>query len=123
MPTEKSPGVAAALNLIFAGIGQFYAGAYLRGLFWLALDAYSAMLMFSGIHVSPGNVQVNWGYVGFSLLVTLVSMVDAAMAAVSYNKRNVVACPNCGAKSLRTAPTCLLCGRPLWTPPPVPGQT
>jgi TM2 domain-containing membrane protein YozV len=31
----KDPGVAAVLSLIVPGVGQFYNGDFLRGLFWL----------------------------------------------------------------------------------------
>ena len=31
----KSPGTAAVLSLVIPGIGQFYNGDFLRGLFWL----------------------------------------------------------------------------------------
>jgi TM2 domain-containing membrane protein YozV len=31
----KSPGVAAVLSVIIPGIGQFYNGDFLRGIFWL----------------------------------------------------------------------------------------
>jgi TM2 domain-containing membrane protein YozV len=31
------PGVAAVLSFLIPGIGQFYNGAFLRGLFWLVI--------------------------------------------------------------------------------------
>ncbi len=31
----KSPGTAAVLSLLIPGVGQFYNGDFLRGLFWL----------------------------------------------------------------------------------------
>ena len=31
----KNPGTAAVLSLIVPGIGQFYNGDFLRGIFWL----------------------------------------------------------------------------------------
>lgn len=31
----SKPGIAAVLSLIIPGVGQFYNGAFLRGLFWL----------------------------------------------------------------------------------------
>jgi TM2 domain-containing membrane protein YozV len=31
----KSPGLACVLSLIVPGVGQFYNGDFLRGLFWL----------------------------------------------------------------------------------------
>lgn len=34
---DCSPGVAAVLSLIIPGIGQFYNGTFLRGLFWLVV--------------------------------------------------------------------------------------
>jgi TM2 domain-containing membrane protein YozV len=33
--TVRNPGVAAVLSAIIPGIGQFYNGDFLRGLFWL----------------------------------------------------------------------------------------
>jgi TM2 domain-containing membrane protein YozV len=31
----KQPGTAAVLSLIIPGVGQFYNGDFLRGIFWL----------------------------------------------------------------------------------------
>jgi TM2 domain-containing membrane protein YozV len=31
----RNPGVAAVLSLVIPGVGQFYNGDFLRGLFWL----------------------------------------------------------------------------------------
>ena len=31
----SNPGIAAVLSLIVPGVGQFYNGAWLRGIFWL----------------------------------------------------------------------------------------
>jgi TM2 domain-containing membrane protein YozV len=31
----KNPGVAAVLSAVIPGLGQFYNGDFLRGLFWL----------------------------------------------------------------------------------------
>ena len=33
--TPRNPGVAAVLSLLIPGVGQFYNGDFLRGLFWL----------------------------------------------------------------------------------------
>jgi TM2 domain-containing membrane protein YozV len=35
MTPVKNPGVAAVLSLIIPGVGQFYNGDFLRGIFWL----------------------------------------------------------------------------------------
>ena len=32
---RRNPGTAAVLSLIIPGVGQFYNGDFLRGLFWL----------------------------------------------------------------------------------------
>lgn len=32
---QRSPGVASVLSLVVPGVGQFYNGDFLRGLFWL----------------------------------------------------------------------------------------
>ena len=35
MADVRSPGVAAVLSALIPGIGQFYNGDFLRGIFWL----------------------------------------------------------------------------------------
>ena len=35
MADVKNPGVAAVLSALIPGIGQFYNGDFLRGIFWL----------------------------------------------------------------------------------------
>jgi TM2 domain-containing membrane protein YozV len=35
VPVPKNPGLAAVLSAILPGIGQFYNGDFLRGIFWL----------------------------------------------------------------------------------------
>ena len=35
MADVKNPGVAAVLSAVIPGIGQFYNGDFLRGIFWL----------------------------------------------------------------------------------------
>ena len=35
MSDVKSPGVAAVLSAVIPGLGQFYNGDFLRGIFWL----------------------------------------------------------------------------------------
>ena len=35
MARYRSPGVATVLSLIVPGVGQFYNGDFLRGIFWL----------------------------------------------------------------------------------------
>ena len=37
MSHPKNPGTASVLSLIIPGVGQFYNGDFLRGLFWLIL--------------------------------------------------------------------------------------
>ena len=34
---ERNPGIACILSLIVPGVGQFYNGRFLRGLFWLII--------------------------------------------------------------------------------------
>ena len=35
MADTKNPGVAAVLSALIPGLGQFYNGDFLRGIFWL----------------------------------------------------------------------------------------
>lgn len=37
VPRPKDPALAAVLSLLIPGIGQFYNGEILRGLFWLII--------------------------------------------------------------------------------------
>ena len=37
MSSVKNPGTAAVLSALLPGIGQFYNGDFLRGIFWLIL--------------------------------------------------------------------------------------
>lgn len=32
---RRSPGIASVLSLVIPGVGQFYNGDFIRGLFWL----------------------------------------------------------------------------------------
>ncbi len=36
-PMLRTPGVASVLSLVVPGIGQFYNGDFLRGIFWLII--------------------------------------------------------------------------------------
>jgi TM2 domain-containing membrane protein YozV len=36
-PRVKEPGIAAVLSFLIPGLGQFYNGEFLRGLFWLII--------------------------------------------------------------------------------------
>ena len=35
MPDLKNPGLAAVLSAVIPGLGQFYNGDFIRGIFWL----------------------------------------------------------------------------------------
>lgn len=75
MPLEmrqlKSPGTAAVLSAIIPGIGQFYNGDFLRGIFWLI--------------VTPGLWIGSGGFLGW------VCHVLAAFTAYSRaRKKNVL---------------------------------
>lgn len=83
-------------------------------------DAFSAWLLFSDFSVTP--LHINGSYAVFTLLVTAVSMVDAAYCASRYNAKYIEPCPRCGAKNTRGHPACLLCGTPLSAAPSMPGQ-
>jgi TM2 domain-containing membrane protein YozV len=63
----KSPGVAAVLSLLIPGVGQFYNGAFLRGLFWLI--------------VTPGLWIGSGGFLGW------ICHVIAAITAYNYAVR------------------------------------
>jgi TM2 domain-containing membrane protein YozV len=61
-----SPGVAAVLSFVIPGLGQFYNGKFLRGIFWLI--------------VTPGLWIFSAGFFGW------VCHVISAYTAYSYAK-------------------------------------
>jgi TM2 domain-containing membrane protein YozV len=67
MSETKNPGTAAVLSAIIPGIGQFYNGDFLRGIFWLI--------------VTPGL------WIGSGGLLGWVCHVIAAMTAYNRAKR------------------------------------
>jgi TM2 domain-containing membrane protein YozV len=68
MNQKKDPGVAAVLSLVIPGVGQFYNGAFWRGIFWLILTP--------GVWIGSG------GFVGW------VCHVIAAITAYRYAVKN-----------------------------------
>jgi len=65
-PTLPSPGVSAVLSFFIPGLGQFYNGKFLRGIFWLI--------------VTPGLWIGSAGTLGW------ICHVIAAYTAYSYAK-------------------------------------
>ena len=61
------PGIAAVLSLIIPGAGQFYNGAWLRGIFWL--------LVTPGLWIGTGGT-LGW-----------ICHIIAAITAYTYAKR------------------------------------
>ncbi|MCL4845687.1 MAG: hypothetical protein KJ066_04060 [Acidobacteria bacterium] len=71
MQPFKDPGVAAVLSLLVPGIGQFYNGEFLRGLFWLI--------------VTPGFWIGTGGLLGW--VCHVISAITAYRRAVKKNRR------------------------------------
>ncbi len=63
----KNPGTAAVLSALIPGLGQFYIGAWLRGIFWLI--------------ITPGL------WIGTGGLLGWICHVIAAMTAYRYARR------------------------------------
>ena len=66
-----TPGVAAVLSLLIPGVGQFYNGDFLRGVFWLI--------------VTPGLWIGSGGTLGW--IFHLISAVTAHRRAQYWNQR------------------------------------
>ena len=49
----KNPGTAAVLSAVIPGIGQFYNGDFLRGIFWLIVTP--------GMWIGTGGL-LGWGH-------------------------------------------------------------
>jgi len=64
---SKNPGLAAVLSLVIPGVGQFYNGTFLRGIFWLI--------------VTPGVWIGSGGTLGW------ICHIIAAITAYNYAKR------------------------------------
>lgn len=71
MQPLKDPGVAAVLSLLVPGIGQFYNGEFLRGLFWLI--------------VTPGFWIGTGGLLGW--VCHVIAAITAYRRAVKKNRR------------------------------------
>lgn len=71
MYTPRNPGVAAVLSLVVPGVGQFYNGDFLRGLFWLI--------------VTPGFWLGSGGMLGW--VCHVVAAITAYRRAERYNQR------------------------------------
>ena len=67
MSDDHRPGIAAVLSLIVPGVGQFYNGAFWRGIFWLI--------------ITPGL------WIGSGGLLGWICHVIAAITAYNYAKR------------------------------------
>jgi TM2 domain-containing membrane protein YozV len=64
--TQPTPGVAAVLSFFIPGLGQFYNGCFLRGIFWLI--------------VTPGLWLFSAGFLGW------ICHILAAYTAYDYAK-------------------------------------
>jgi TM2 domain-containing membrane protein YozV len=71
MQPLKDPGLAAVLSLLVPGIGQFYNGEFLRGLFWLI--------------ITPGFWIGTGGLLGW--VCHVISAITAYRRAVKKNRR------------------------------------
>jgi TM2 domain-containing membrane protein YozV len=65
---KRNPGLAAVLSFLIPGLGQFYNGKFLRGLFWLI--------------VTPGLWIGSGGTLGW------ICHIIAAYTAYSYAEEN-----------------------------------
>jgi TM2 domain-containing membrane protein YozV len=65
---SSSPGVAAVLSFVIPGLGQFYNGKFLRGIFWLI--------------VTPGLWIFSAGFLGW------VCHIISAYTAYAYAKEH-----------------------------------
>ena len=67
MSDNHKPGIAAVLSLIIPGVGQFYNGAFWRGIFWLV--------------ITPGLWIGSGGFLGW------ICHIISAITAYNYAKR------------------------------------
>ena len=111
MATDKSPGIAALLSFILAGLGEIYSGKPLRGIPLLVAELYFWWVIYSDFSLVPMRLNVTAAIL--SSLVTIGSMVNAYFCAKQYNAQHFSVCPRCGGKNPQGAPQCLLCWAPL----------
>jgi TM2 domain-containing membrane protein YozV len=70
MSEIKNPGVAAVLSAVVPGVGQFYNGDFLRGIFWLI--------------VTPGLWIGSGGFLGW--ICHVIAAITAHRRARSKNR-------------------------------------
>ena len=106
---EKSPGLAAALSFILAGLGQMYVGMVARGAAFLLVEVamtawYLTTMSLTNLITLPLLI---------SLFVSIAAMADAYSCAKRYNRDNLQTCPRCRAQNPRGTPVCLICRAPF----------
>jgi TM2 domain-containing membrane protein YozV len=73
----RNPGIASVLSLLLPGVGQFYNGDFLRGLFWLI--------------VTPGLWIGSGGTLGW--ICHVIAAVTAYQRATLKNRRDGMPVP------------------------------
>ncbi|MEA5510131.1 signal peptidase I [Crocosphaera sp. UHCC 0190] len=86
---DKDPWLAVNFSMFFPGIGQFYAGNYLRAIlffngqiFWLIMTGWN-------IFSAKGNTVTGFFYLGMAILVYLSNILDAHLG-VYYPRRQQI---------------------------------
>ncbi len=60
----KSPGVAAVLSFLYAGLGQIYNGQFGKGIVFIILCTFSLLLCAVFIGFLPAPIIWIWGMIG-----------------------------------------------------------
>lgn len=74
---NKQPWLAVNLSLFFPGLGQIYAGKYIRGLSLVIVQAASMAIAFWSIYSSQGNTVTALLFIFLLIVVYLANLFDA----------------------------------------------
>lgn len=102
--SQKSPGLALVLSLVWSGVGQIYNGQVGKGIFLMVLYVISALMIF--IVIGFITTPILWIY----------GMVDAYRTAERFNQDLVgpqKRCPYCSELIQAGALVCRFCGHQL----------
>jgi hypothetical protein len=88
MPAKyKSVSLAIILSIIYPGLGHYYAGAYLPGLFWAVVAFITQWLIYSCYNSPLGFMEAGgWTYVLIYTVIILASSIRAFVLTVRQNQ-------------------------------------
>lgn len=84
---DKDPWLAVNLSMFFPGIGQFYAGHYLRGIIFFNTQIFLLIMMLWHLLGARGNTVTGLIYLGLVIIVYFGNILDAHLG-IYYQRQD-----------------------------------